>query len=419
MAPPRVSPWLPPRAKSTTLQILTQDVTYPELEMRMMKPFAIAVPDEILRDVAERLAKTGWADNQYFDEWTDGTPPSFLRSLVAHWRETFDWRAQEAALNRFTHLRGDIDGTALHCIHQRGVGPAPLPLLLVHGYPDSVWRFNKLIPLLTNPALHGGSAEDAFHVIAPSLPGYGWSAALHGPGGAFKFGDLFAKLMAEFGYDRYAAHGGDWGSTVVELLARSHAKHLTGIHLTDVPFWHAFNKPSKLSSAEEKFLADSQKWQMKDGAYALMQGTRPATPANALADSPAGLAAWIVEKFYEWSDCGGNIESRFNKDELLTHVMIYWTTGTIGTSFLPYRDFAKAGPTRWMTEAARGWVGSDATPAGFAIFPKDIGVPPRAWAERFFNVQRWTEMQRGGHFAALEEPELLAEDIRAFFRDKR
>lgn len=385
----------------------------------MLEPFTIAVPDDVLRDLTERLARTRLSNDAGFAAWDDGTPPAYVRDLVAHWRDRFDWRAQEAALNGFRHLRGDVDGTRLHCIHQRGKGPHPFPLLLVHGYPDSVWRFGKVIPMLTHPAIHGADPADAFDVVAPSLPGYGWSEARPDHGGAFGFGDLFAKLMSMLGYERYGAHGGDWGSTVCELLARSHAGHVAGIHLTDVPFWHAFQKPDDLSQAERKFIEANQEFQMKGGAYALIQATRPATPANALADSPAGLAAWVVEKFFEWSDCGGDLESRFSKDELLTNVMIYWTTGTIGSSFLPYRDFAKAGPMRWIKEAARGWIGTDRTPAGFALFPKDIGTPPREWAERFFNVRRWTEMDRGGHFAALEEPELLVEDIRAFFRPLR
>ncbi|WP_156679451.1 epoxide hydrolase family protein [Sphingomonas profundi] len=384
-----------------------------------MTPFTIAVPDETLRDLQERLARTRPAGDTGFARWDDGTPPDYAQALVAHWRDRFDWRAREAALNRFDQVRGEIDGTRLHCIHQRGIGPAPLPLLLVHGYPDSIWRFEKIIPLLTDPGAHGGDPADAFHVVAPSLPGYGWSDPLAEAGGTFRFGDLFAGLMSTLGYDRYGAHGGDWGSTVVELLARSHARHVAGIHLTDVPFWHSFDAPKDPSPAEARFLAESKAWQMQHGAYTMIQGTRPATPATALADSPAGLAAWIVEKFREWSDCGGDVETRFSKDELLTNVMIYWATGTIGSAFLPYRDFTKAGATRWLKEAARGWLGSDATPAAFALFPKDIGTPPRAWAKRFFNVTRWTEMPRGGHFAAYEEPELLAEDIRAFFRDKR
>lgn len=384
-----------------------------------MTPFKIAVAETDLKDLADRLTRTRWSDAGGFAKWEDGTPPDYVRSLIEYWSKDFDWRAQEVALNRFEQVRGEIDGTMLHCIHQRGVGPAPMPLLMVHGYPDSIWRFSKIIPLLTDPGAHGGDPADAFHIVAPSLPGYGWSEPRPDYGGAFGFGDLFAKLMTALGYERYGAHGGDWGSTIVELLARSHAKHVAGIHLTDVPFWHAFNKPDNLSASEEKFIAASEKWQMKNGAYALIQGTRPATLANALADSPAGLAAWLVEKFYEWSDCNGDIESRFSKDDLLTNIMIYWTTETIGSSFLPYRDFAKAGAARWTKETARGWVGSDATPTAFALFPKDIGTPPEAWAERFFNVTRWTEMDRGGHFAAFEEPELLAKDIRAFFRDQR
>jgi pimeloyl-ACP methyl ester carboxylesterase len=385
----------------------------------MMEMFRIDVPEATLDDLRQRLDRTRFACDDGLAEWADGTPPAYVRELVTHWRDRFDWRAQEAMLNRFHQLRGEIDGTVLHVIHERGTGPRPFPLLLVHGYPDSVWRFHKLIPMLTDPGAHGGDPADAFDVVAPSLPGYGWSLPRPDHGGAFGFGDLFAQLMSQLGYARYGAHGGDWGSTVTELLARSHARHVAGIHLTDVPFWHAFNSPDDVSGAEAKFLKAGQTFQMQDGAYAMIQGTRPAAPATALADSPAGLAAWIVEKFYEWSDCGGDIETRFSKDELLTNVMIYWATATIGSSFLPYRDFAKAGAARWTKEAARGWLGSDQVPAGFALFPKDILTPPRAWAERFFNVQRWTEMDRGGHFAALEEPELLANDIRSFFRPLR
>ena len=315
-----------------------------------MEPFHIAVPDAVLQDLADRLARTQFADDAGgfagWDGWDDGTPPGYVKALVDHWRHRFDWRAREAELNRFNQMRGRIDGTMLHCIHQRGAGPNPMPLLLVHGYPDSPWRFSKLITLLADPGAHGGDRADAFDIVAPSLPGYGWSEPRPGHGSIFGFGDLFARLMSEFGYGRYGAHGGDWGSTVVELLARSHAKHVAGIHLTDVPFWHVFNKPGDPSHAEEKFFATNEKWQMEKGAYALIQGTRPATPTHALVDSPAGLAGWLVEKFYEWSDCDGDIEQRFTKDELLTNIMIYWTTRSIGTSFLPYRDFAKAGAVR-------------------------------------------------------------------------
>jgi pimeloyl-ACP methyl ester carboxylesterase len=221
------------------------------------------------------------------------------------------------------------------------------------------------------------------------------------------------------GYDRYAAHGGDWGSTITEQIARSHADAVAGIHLTDVPFWHLFSKPRKLSSEEKAFLAKTDAWQKHEGAYAMIQGTRPYTLARGLEDSPVGLAAWIVDKFHAWSDCHGDIETRFTKDELLTQVMIYWATDTIGSSFLPYYDFTSSGALTWIKEAIKQWTGSSSVPTGFAMFPKDISHPPRAWAERFFNVQRWTEMPRGGHFAAMEEPALLVEDIRAFFRPLR
>jgi pimeloyl-ACP methyl ester carboxylesterase len=221
------------------------------------------------------------------------------------------------------------------------------------------------------------------------------------------------------GYKRFAAHGGDWGSTVTEQLARRHARSLVGVHLTDVPFWHLFQKPDDPSRDERSFFAKNDKWIPTEGAYALIQGTRPYTLARALNDSPIGLAAWIVDKFQRWSDCGGKIESRFTKDELLTNVMIYWTTGTIGSSFLPYYDYTSSGALTWMVEAFKQWTGSSDVPAAFAMFPKDISQPPRERAERFFNVQRWTRMPRGGHFAAMEEPELLVDDIREFFRPLR
>jgi pimeloyl-ACP methyl ester carboxylesterase len=226
-------------------------------------------------------------------------------------------------------------------------------------------------------------------------------------------------MTATLGYKRFGAHGGDWGSTVTEQLARSHSDSVVAIHLTDVPFGHLFQKPNDLSSAEKSFFAKADEWQRKEGAYAMIQSTKPQSLAHGLNDSPAGLAAWIVEKFRAWSDCGGAIESRFTKDELLTHIMIYWTTESIGSSFMPYYDFANASALTWIKEGVKKWTGSSRVPAAFALFPKDIGNPPREWAERFFDVQRWTEMERGGHFAAMEEPELLVADIRAWFRDYR
>jgi pimeloyl-ACP methyl ester carboxylesterase len=385
-----------------------------------IKPFAIAVPQETLDDLRERLIRTRWPDEVGEDGWERGTDLGYLRALTEHWLSGFDWRREEAAINRLSHFRADVDGVGIHFVHERGKGERPLPLILTHGYPDSFARFLKVIPMLTDPERHGGDASDAFDVVVPSLPGFGFSDRPPKPGFIFHVGGLWHKLMKDvLGYERYAAHGGDWGSTVTEQLARSHADSLVGIHLTDVPFWHLFQPPKDPTRAEKRFLDASAAWQKKEGAYALIQGTRPCSLGRGLHDSPTGLAAWIVDKFHAWSDCDGDIESRFTKDELLTNVTIYWVTETIESSFLPYFDFMNAGATTWMAEAVKKWLGSSAVPTAFAMFPKDISQPPREWAERFFNVQRWTEMPRGGHFAAMEEPERLVEDIRAFFRPRR
>ncbi|HEX3233867.1 MAG TPA: alpha/beta fold hydrolase [Gemmatimonadales bacterium] len=384
-----------------------------------LEPFEIAVANEALEDLSQRLRTTRLSEDDT-DDWDAGTSPAYLRELVLYWRDRFDWRAQERALNRFPQFRVEVDGTRLHLIHQRGSGPDRMPLLLTHGFPDSFFRFSKLIPLLADPAAHGGDAADAFDVVVPSLPGYAFSEARTAGGGLFGFGDLWHQLMTEaLGYERFGAHGGDWGSTVTEQLGRSHGGSVVGIHLTDVPFWHIFQKPSDPSAAERRYLEHNERWQREEGAYAMIQGTRPRTASPGLLDSPAGLAAWIVEKFRAWSDCGGDVERSYTKDELLTNIMLYWLTGTIGSAFQPYHDVMRAGAVRWTKEKAKEWVGSSKTPAGFAMFPKDISSPPREWAKRFFNVQRWTTMPRGGHFAALEEPAALAEEIRAFFRPLR
>jgi len=388
--------------------------------IRMLEPFSIMVPQEMLDDLRRRLSTVRLPEWRNDAGWVDGMNGEYLRDLIDYWRDAYNWRSQEQMLNGFNQFRCEVNGTRLHVICEKGRGPANLPLLMIHGYPDSFFRYYKLIPLLTDPGRYGGDANDAFDVVVPSLPGYGFSEARPDHGGLFGFGDLLHDLMTkELGYSRFGAHGGDWGSTITELLARSHARSVVGIHLTDVPFLHTFRKPDDLTSSENKYLEGIERFQKEDAAYAMIQGTRPQTPAPALNDSPAGLAAWIVEKFYEWSDHGGDIESRFSKDELLTNIMIYWVTQTIGTSFQPYRDVMKAGAGRWTKEAVRGWIGSDSSPAGFALFPKDISTPPREWAARFYNIQRWSEMPAGGHFAALEEPEALAAEIRAFFRPLR
>jgi len=384
-----------------------------------VEAFDVRIAESTLRDLQARLAATRLPDDRAAD-WEAGTNPAYLRQLIDYWRAGYDWPAEEARLRELPHFRATLGGTAIHFIHQRGRGPAPLPIVLTHGYPDSFVRFLKLIPLLTDPAAHGGDPGDAFHVVVPSLPGFGFSGRPGRHTDIFHVADRWHELMTnELDYPLYGAHGGDWGSTVTEHLGRSHAASVVGMHLTEVPFWHAFRKPDNPSAAEAAYLAGIDQFLTKEGAYAVIQGTRPQTLADALHDSPAGLAAWLVQFFQRWSDCDGDVESRFTKDELLTNIMIYWATGTIGWSFLPYYDLTNAGAGRWMIETARQWASPADVPAAFAMFPKDLSSPPVEWAERFFNVERWTVMPRGGHFAALEEPELLAEDIRAFFRPLR
>ncbi len=376
-----------------------------------VEKFNINIPQTTLDDLYERLAKTRFPDEIDGADWDYGTNLDYLKELCAYWQNDFDWRRQETELNEFNHFQTEIDGLKIHFIHEKGEGENPIPLLLTHGFPDSFYRFKKIIPLLTKE-------QDgvSFDVVAPSIPGYGFSDKPREKGMLFKIHDLWAKLMTEeLGYEKFAAHGGDWGSTITEHLARSYGKRLLGIHITDVPFSHLFEKPDDLSANEKKFIAEAEKWQQSEGAYALIQGTKPQSLAYGLNDSPAGLAAWIVEKFRTWSDCGGDVETRFSKDELLTNITIYWATETINSSFRLYYDAMNAGALTWISEMFKNWTGSSDVPTGFAKFPVDILPPPREWAERFFNIEHWTEMPRGGHFAALEEPELLAADIRKFF----
>jgi microsomal epoxide hydrolase len=378
------------------------------------------VPDSTLADLKQRLARARWPAELGDGGWDYGMSLPWLRELADYWSSSFDWRAQERAMNGFAQFRARVDDKAVHFIHERGRGPDPLPLILTHGFPDSFLRFAKIIPMLTDPVAHGGEPGDSFDVVVPSLPGYGFSEALDGHNTIFRVGDCWHRLMTErLGYGRYAAHGGDWGSLITEILARDHGADLVGIHLTDVPFYHSFNKPRDATRKERKFLAEIAKFTQDQGGYAVVQGTTPQALGAGLNDSPVGLAAWIIEKMRRWSDCDGDVERRFTRDELLANVMIYWVTQTINTSFAPYFDVAHAGAVTWMKEKAKEWLGDSHVPAGFAMFPKDLTHPPRRWAERFFDVQRWTEMPEGGHFAALETPELLVNDIREFFRPLR
>jgi microsomal epoxide hydrolase len=383
------------------------------------RPFAISVEQSVLADLATRLESTRLPPVQGPPGWDAGANPAYLHDLLEHWRERYEWRSEEAKLNRFAHFRATVNGSDIHFIHERGRGDRPMPLVLTHGFPDSFIRFLKIIPLLTDPAAHGGSADDAFDVVVPSLPWFGFSRDGH-TGAVFTVNDTWHELMTDvLGYERYGAHGGDMGSTITERIAQSHAKSVIGIHLTDVPFFHALKPPHDLQPPEREYFDSIEQFQNHHGAYALIQGHKPQTLADGLIDSPMGLAAWLTEKFQRWSDCDGDLDSCFTKDEMLTNTMLYWVTGSIGGTFLPYFDIFNSSPARWIAEAVKQKLGSDEVPAAFAMFPKDLAHPPRQWAERFFNVQRWTEFPKGGHFAAMEQPQALAEDIREFFRPLR
>lgn len=378
------------------------------------RSFTVEIPQETLDDLQERLGRTRWPDEVEGAGWDYGTNLSYLRELVCYWQDGFDWRAQEEAINRFAHFRTEVDGFGLHFIHERGKGADPLPLLLTHGFPDSFIRMLKIIPMLTDPQSYGGDAADSFDVIVPSLPGYGFSDRPAEKGFTReRIAALFARLMTdELGYKKFAAHGGDLGRGITEHIALNHPGSVVGIHLTDLPWQYVSTIPqADLSEAERRYLEAGKKWQTDEGGYAAVQSTKPQNLAPGLNDSPAGLAAWIIELFRSWSDCDGDVETRFTKDELLTNLTIYWATQTIGSAFRIYyenRLSPPPGPGRRV-----------AVPTGVASFPKDLIPAPREFAERFFNIARWTEMPRGGHFAAMEEPALLAEDIRDFFRPLR
>jgi pimeloyl-ACP methyl ester carboxylesterase len=381
-----------------------------------IEPFRIAVPDAVLADLRERLARTRFPDEIPGSGWTYGTDLAYLRELVAYWRERYDWRAEEARLNGFRQLRARVGDLRIHLIHERGVGPAPLPLLVTHGWPGSVAEFTEIIGPLTDPARHGGDPADAFDVVAPSMPGYGFSDHPTTPGmDPERIAALWAELMTGLGYPRFAAQGGDWGAMVTTYLGVRHAERLVGIHLNMVIALpdDMQNPPLEGVTQEEMVgLMEAQRFLHEETGYQRIQGTKPQTLAYALNDSPAGLAAWIVEKFRTWSDCDGDVERRFTKDRLLTNVMLYWVPETANSSCRLYYEAIHA--DKFPPRGLRVDV-----PTGCAIFPRELVKPPRVWAEKAFDVQRWTVMPSGGHFAAMEEPAALVEDVRAFFRPLR
>ena len=381
-----------------------------------VRPFTIAVENSVLDDLRQRLADTRWPDEIPNTGWDYGSNLTYIKELVDYWRTDFDWRAQEAKLNAFNHFKSEVDGLDIHFIHEKGKGPNPIPLIITHGWPSCFFEMTKIIPLLADPASHGGDAADSFDVVAPSLPGFGFSDHAQDRGMEIqRVAGMWNKLMSQnLGYPKFGAQGGDIGSGVTARLGFAHSDTLYGIHLTSItrptPYLGPGSKP--ITDAEQALITQRDKWFRDEGGYNHIQGTKPQTLAYGLNDSPVGLAAWIVEKYRTWSDCGGDVEKSYTKDELLTIVTIYWVTQTISSSTRMYFENQKH---LWTMERDQ----KVPTPAGMAMFPQEISKPPREWGERSYHVRRWTEMASGGHFAALEEPQLLAEEVRAFFRDFR
>ena len=381
-----------------------------------VRPFEIAVDQSVLDDLQVRLTHTRWPDEIPGAEWDYGSNLDYIKELVEYWRTDFNWRAQEKKLNAFHHFKSEVEGLDIHFIHERGTGPNPIPLVITHGWPSTFFEMTKIIPLLADPGSHGADSADSFDVVAPSLPGFGFSQATSERGMQVqKVADLWAKLMTEnLGYPKFAAQGGDIGAGVTSRLGYAHHDKLYGVHLTSVtrPTPYLGTGARSLTEEETAHMAQREQWFQDEGGYNHIQGTKPQTLSYGLNDSPAGLAAWIVEKYRTWSDCHGDVESSYTKDELLTTVTIYWVTGTIGSSVRMYKENQSHLWTMEPDEIV-------AAPAGMALFPQEIARPPREWAERSYDVRRWQEMPRGGHFAALEEPELLAHEVREFFRPLR
>jgi microsomal epoxide hydrolase len=377
-------------------------------------PFRLSVPDREIEDLCARLARTRFPDQAPEAPWAYGTDVDWMRRLVDHWTGPFDWRAAEAQLNAFAQFTAPVAGIDLHFVHVEGKGHNPVPLLLCHGWPGSVFEFLEIIPRLTDPARFGGDPADAVTVVAPSLPGYGLSFK---PGqkrfGVEEMAAALAALMTDvLGCDRFALQGGDWGSFVTSRIAFDHPGRVIGLHLNMMPLRR---DPTLADPTEEEaaYLADLAHFLKEETGYHWIQGTRPQTLAFGLTDSPAGLAAWIAEKFRAWTDCGGDVESVLSLDRMLANISLYWFTGCIGASFHPY--YARMhGP--WPIPDG----GPITPPTAYAAFPREIVRPPRSLAEKTYtDIRRWTEMKRGGHFAAMEQPEALAQDIQTFLRPLR
>ena len=374
-----------------------------------IEPFKIAVPNNVLEDLKARLANTRWPEAELVDDWSQGVPLSYVQDVCEYWANSYDWRAREQALNRFDQFTTEIDGLDLHFIHMRSPHPDAMPLIITHGWPGSIVEFHKVLEPLVDPVAFGGDAADAFHVVAPSLPGYGFSAKPTQTGwGVDKIGSVFAELMSRLGYERYGAQGGDWGSAVTTAIGGLDPGHCAGIHVTLAMI--AGPKIDGDPTPEEQRALDGAKYYKKwDSGYSTEQATRPQTVGYGLVDSPAGQAAWILEKFWAWTDCDGHPENVLTRDELLDNVMLYWINGNGASSARLYWESFRGGTRHTVT-----------IPSGFGVFPKEIVPPVRKWVEpSFTNIIHWNEFDSGGHFAAFEVPEVFVGEVREFFRRVR
>ncbi len=374
------------------------------------RPFTVDIPQATLDNLRARLTHTRWPDAIVGAGWDYGADLEYLQSLLAYWGDEYDWRAEEAKINAFNNVVSEVEGLTIHAIHERGKGPNPIPVLVLHGWPSSFVQMLPLIPLLTDPASHGGDANDSFDVVVASLPGYGFSGRPSDRGmGVVRVSDLLHTFMArDLGYERFAARGSDLGAGVINPMALGHPQSFIGLHLSGTNPYIG-QVPNDLSPEEETFVANAQAWTMSEMAYAMEHSSKPQTLAFGLNDSPAGLAAWVIEKFRAWSDCGGDLDARFSRDDLLTNLTVYWATQTIGSSMRLYYE----------TMREQGRWGIPAVPTAMLMSPKDMFPTPRAWAERSQTITRWTEIASGGHFLEWEEPEAVAVDMRAFFRQFR
>jgi pimeloyl-ACP methyl ester carboxylesterase len=373
--------------------------------------FEIQISETALADLRGRLAKAAWPPAVEGTGWNEGASHAYMRELVRYWQHDFDWRAQESRLNAVPQFDAVIGQFAVHYLHLRSKRPDAMPLLMCHGWPGGNLEFVRISEMLANP---DDSAAPAFHVVAPAMPGYGFSSLPDRPGvNLSRIAELWVQLMAALGYDRFGVQGGDWGAWLAIRLCRHHATHLLGAHLNYVParYVPALGGPGKHLTAEEHvYLVDRQRWLDEENGYGHVQGTKPQTLAMALSDSPLGLAAWIVEKFHGWSDRGDRIDPAFTLDELLTIISVYWFTNTIYSSMRLYREVLGE------LAADHDLAVRSSTRMAVAKFPREIVCPPRSHLENYFHIVRWTEMPAGGHFAALEQPALLTRDIQAFFQ---